>query len=275
MPDGCSIKRLILSLLSRTYIRLTPLSLEQIIRDRMPNLPRPKIRAAVKELLNQGRLIYSNHFSTTHLELNYNRPVRVSEHVIISPINCSPGPDPDSVIVQIKSGTSFGAGDHPTTRMAIQGLDHVLSLIKNTNGQISPMAALDIGTGSGVLAIAAVLLGVEKAVGTDIDPAACYEARANVDLNGLIKKIRISQETIEKLDENNFSLVLANLRPPTLKQLIHETKAYVTPLSYWVLSGFRIDEQKSLEAMLPSKNTKILWQAQAYEWSAFVMRWEG
>lgn len=274
MPDQCPIQDLILTLLGRRYIRLTPTALERIIRTQMPDLSGKKIRARVKELVNAGCLIYSNHFSTTHLELNFHRPVRVSQRVFLSPPEFSPDFDGDSVWVKIKNGTSFGTGDHPTTRMAIQGIDHFLRQVKGNHEQVPNMRAMDIGTGSGVLAIVAVLLGVRQCVGIDIDPVACHEARENIKLNKLTDKIQISENPIENLDPNNFSLIMANLRPPTLRQLIRDLKSSLTKRSYWVVSGFRTNEQKNIKSMFVENKAKVLWETQACDWSACVVRSE-
>ena len=113
-------------------------------------------------------------------------------------------------------------GDHPTTLMALEFLERVLS--EASQGGTGHVSVLDVGTGTGVLAIAAVLLGADFAIGLDIDPAAIFTARRNVSLNGLEdSEFRASpvQMAIGSADavRGPFDLVMANLAAPTLLNL--------------------------------------------------------
>jgi ribosomal protein L11 methyltransferase len=127
--------------------------------------------------------------------------------------------------VIVDPGPSFGAGDHPTTIMALEFLETALA-DQTTWG--TPLRVLDVGTGTGVLAIAAVLLGAECAVGVDIDEAAIFTARRNVVLNGL----GVSENEVQRVEmivgsadaiEGPFGLVMANLAAPTLLNLRQQT----------------------------------------------------
>ena len=83
--------------------------------------------------------------------------------------------DPGDVVIRLRHGISFGSGDHPTTRLALRGIEQVFF----ETGQLinkSSDSALDIGTGSGVLAIACLLLGVKRAIGIDTDSCARKES---------------------------------------------------------------------------------------------------
>ena len=101
------------------------------------------------------------------------------------------GVDPGDIVVNIKAGAAFGTGCHPTTRLALTGLEKVcknnLIPIGTENCRV-----LDIGTGSGVLSIAALKMGLDQGIGLDIDPCARAEAAENAVLNGLSKRLEIS-----------------------------------------------------------------------------------
>lgn len=121
----------------------------------------------------------------------------------------------------VDPGPAFGAGDHPTTIMALEFLERASSEALQS-GMV--MSVLDVGTGTGVLAIAAVLLGADFAIGLDIDAAAIFTARRNIALNGLgDSEFRASpvQMAVGSADavRGPFDLVMANLAAPTLLNL--------------------------------------------------------
>jgi ribosomal protein L11 methyltransferase len=108
--------------------------------------------------------------------------------------------------VVINPGLSFGTGDHFTTRFCLEMIDS-LSLPQ------APASFLDVGTGSGILAIAAARLGARRVVATDNDERALEHARANAKLNGMSKRIRwvVSDITADALPTGGFDIVCANL----------------------------------------------------------------
>ena len=128
--------------------------------------------------------------------------------------------------------------------MAIQGIEAALSenhgILKADNSR-----ALDIGTGSGVLAIAAVSMGIKDAVGIDIDPCARDEAQKNIKLNGLEHRINILDTSIEDIKESYF-LITANLRYPTLKRLCPHIVKITQKKGAVVVSGIKSDEVEDL-----------------------------
>jgi ribosomal protein L11 methyltransferase len=123
--------------------------------------------------------------------------------------------------VIVDPGPSFGAGDHPTTIMALEFLESVFS---DETLRPRPHEVLDVGTGTGVLAIAAVLLGADYALGLDIDAAAIFTARRNVALNGL-GTMETGKPTVHvaigsaDAVRGPFDLAMANLAAPTLLTL--------------------------------------------------------
>jgi ribosomal protein L11 methyltransferase len=102
-------------------------------------------------------------------------PIRVSARLWIVPSWHVP-PEPDAINLVLDPGLAFGTGNHPSTRLCLQWLDHTIG-----GGE----AVLDYGCGSGILAIAALKLGARRAVGVDIDPDAVAAARANAKRNGV------------------------------------------------------------------------------------------
>jgi len=104
---------------------------------------------------------------------------------------------------------------------------------------------LDVGTGTGILAIAMARLGVEKVVATDIDPCAVSEATHNVLANNLNEQITVSSAPLEKIS-TCFSVILANLAYPTLKTLSPILSAKLEQDGILILSGFKEPASKDL-----------------------------
>eukprot|EP00887_Chlorella_sp_A99_P008284 scaffold12.g8284.t1 len=98
-----------------------------------------------------------------------------------------PTSDPSATAILLEPGLAFGTGDHPTTRLCLRWLRHLA-----LGGQLHGANVMDYGTGSGVLAISALLLGANAAVGTDIDPLAIKAAGQNAALNGVADRLRLA-----------------------------------------------------------------------------------
>jgi len=132
-------------------------------------------------------------------------------------------------------------------------------------------SVLDIGTGSGILAIAAVCLGVKKGLGIDIDPCAIAEAADNIILNNLENRIVISDRKIDCIDQA-FSMVIANLRYPSLKNFYPQISKLTDTGGWVVLSGFRPHERDDLMDLYTAKYFKWFWTADELDWSAAILK---
>lgn len=132
------------------------------------------------------------------------------------------------VVVEIDPGASFGHGAHPTTRLCI-------ALLADLVADGEPAAVLDVGCGSGVLAIAAVLLGAPRAVAVDIDPAAVAATRANAERNGVADRIDV--RLADGTGATGFAVVTANIGAAVLRALAPDLIAAVAPGGSLVLSG--------------------------------------
>jgi len=85
-----------------------------------------EIKSAIKSLIADGSLMYTNHFGTTYIEKSIKTPVRLSEHVILKPPEVDFESRENEVIINLLPGAAFGAGDHPSTRLAVSGLEYIL-----------------------------------------------------------------------------------------------------------------------------------------------------
>jgi ribosomal protein L11 methyltransferase len=131
--------------------------------------------------------------------------LRVGRRIVIRPTWRRHRAAPGDVVIALDPGMAFGTGLHPTTRLCLLALEGLAD-----EGVISGARALDVGTGSGILALAAARLGAASVLGVDTDPIAVESAQANARRNRLVRRIRLRQGTVEAA-EGPFDLVLANL----------------------------------------------------------------
>ena len=231
------------------------------------------VRAAVRNLVQDRCLVYTYRYGCSFLELSYDRPVRVSSRVVLKPPALSYQPRAGDIVVTLQAGIAFGSGEHATTRLAISALEEALARPLPAPGPAG-LKALDIGTGSGVLAISAVLMGMGSAVGVDIDPCARAEARANVALNRLEAQVMVPEAGLEAID-TTFAMVMANLRYPTLRRLAPRIAAITEPDGVLIVSGIHTDEVEDLVTVYARQGFTSVWTAHAQGWTALAAKLTG
>lgn len=271
MDNERDVQQIVAEQFLGSTLRLTPRDLVKRVRKQHPGLPTIQIRSAIKNLVQQGILIYSHRFSSTQLEINFQRCVGVTSRIVLCPETADPASFHSKVVIRLRRGEAFGLGDHPTTRLALRGMEIAVDRLA-VMFKPEEIRALDIGTGSGVLALAAAKLGVGQVCALDHDAVARYEARANVALNGLAADIQVASAPLEEMQAKTFTLIMANLRPPTLRVLFRQMARVARPPSMWVLSGFRSAEGNSLSDFLEKKGASILWREKMKGWAAILAR---
>lgn len=158
-------------------------------------------------------------------------PLRIGR-VVIKPTWREWEAQPDELIVELDPGMAFGTGLHPTTKLMVEALQD----------RVHPgMRILDLGTGSGILAMAAALLGAEV-IGLDISDVAVEVARANVAANRLQGQVRVEAGTIEAVAGEEFDLILANIIASVLIDIAPQLTAALQPRAEVLASGI-IDER--------------------------------
>jgi ribosomal protein L11 methyltransferase len=157
------------------------------------------------------------------------------------------GASPDRIAVIIEPARAFGTGHHGSTEGCLALLD--------TAAQAWPRARaapriLDIGTGTGILAIAAIKLGAPRVRAIDVDPDAVAAAAHNAELNECREQIDLGLEGAEALDDGAFGLVLANLLTHTHLALGAQYRRLVAPGGFLVLGGMLADEDQRVALAL-------------------------
>jgi len=188
------------------------------------------------------------------------KAIRVGNIIVTPPWDTdSSRATPGVVTVVIQPSMGFGTGHHATTRLC-------LAAVQRAN--VSGRSAIDVGTGSGVLAIAASLLGASPVIGIDDDPDAIQSARENLDLNPAARvDLRIGDLRSSTLGVAD--VVLANLTGTLLVQAAAQLEPLVAPHGRLILSGLMDHEEAAVVAAFPQLS--VLDRAQEDEWMCLVL----
>ncbi|MFI0471220.1 50S ribosomal protein L11 methyltransferase [Halomonas sp. HMF6819] len=157
-------------------------------------------------------------------------PLKMGERLWIVPSWHEP-PEPTAVNLILDPGLAFGTGTHATTALCLEWLDGLA-----VEGQLDDKTVLDVGCGSGILAIAALKLGAARADGTDIDPQALQASRENAERNAIAEQ-RLSLYYPEQLEGEGYPVVTANILAGPLVELAPTIAGYVAPGGRIALSG--------------------------------------
>jgi len=173
-------------------------------------------------------------------------------------------PSPDTIVV--KTGWAFGSGRHPSTKGAISALCHLHGL-----GSIRHKRVLDVGTGTGLLALLAGKMEADEVIGIDIDKEWIHIARQNVAINGLSGKVRILYG-IHPLNLKKQDVIVANLTPSVLSGLIETLVDTLDSNGYLVLSGYRSGARPGLEQMLQKHGMETFFALEKEGWTTEIFR---
>jgi ribosomal protein L11 methyltransferase len=177
-------------------------------------------------------------------------PVVVSERIVVRPPFAARALAEGQSEVVIEPRQAFGTGTHASTRLALELVDRVLQ-----GGAVARV--LDVGCGSGVLALVALRLGAERAVACDLDRAAADEARSNALRNELGGRLAVFAGSTAALGEVRFDLVVANLLRSEMVPLLDDLAARTRPGGALVLSGLLAPEGPGLVAALEARGVAL------------------
>ena len=190
----------------------------------------------------------------------HHKPLRIGPRVLVHPPWDTAATEPGIVRVAIDPGMAFGTGSHPTTALCLERLDELL--LERPGADV-----LDVGTGSGILAIAAVLLGAGRVCGTENDPVALEAARRGATLNGLARdRMELLLAEADQVPGPPFGVVLANILLNTLVELAPSIAARVAPSGRLVLSGLLADQGDEAEVAYRTQGLRPLGHTQREDW---------
>lgn len=167
----------------------------------------------------------------------------------------------DRFVIFLDFGSAFGTGGHGTTEGCLMALEQAIA-----GGE----AVLDVGTGTGILAIAAHKLGAARVSAVDIDRAACTEAEKNLAINGIGRGIVVMEGGIGSVG-GRFDVIVANLRPPILVELMDELIGKLIPGGFAILSGIMERELHPFLSFLDHYPLKILKMVRLRGWITVLL----
>ena len=170
------------------------------------------------------------------------QPTWIDASLVICPAWVPFEGDPRATVLRIEPGATFGLGDHPTTVLSMRALRRALR---------PGSTVLDVGCGSGVLAVGACVLGASRATAIDISPASVPITRANAEANGVADRVAVSTTPLALVD-SQFDIVVANILAPTLIELADDLARVVAPSGCLIISGVLSTRHLHVEAALPT-----------------------
>lgn len=189
------------------------------------------------------------------------RVIEVTDKVVIKPSFKEYTPKEGQVIIKIDPKMSFGTGEHQTTRLVLQFLEK----------HITPGAkVLDVGCGTGVLAIGAVLLGAGKAIGIDNDEWCLLNGKENVALNELNDKVEIRLCETKDVSENDFDLILANINKHILLDIRDHLFGKLKASGILILSGLLTTDEEEIVKHFSAVGLKLLALESQDDWIALT-----
>lgn len=171
-------------------------------------------------------------------------------------------PAPGIPLIMGKKG-AFGSGEHETTRSCIEELEKL--------PELSGAHGLDLGSGTGILAIAAVMLGARSLIALDNDQRAAVSCARNIRLNGVTDRIGVICGELACLRGESFDFVLANIYVDVLAQVATELTAMVRPGGLLMLSGIPIQDDTGIHAEFVRQGCRIVRTLYLEEYLTFLL----
>jgi ribosomal protein L11 methyltransferase len=177
-------------------------------------------------------------------------PQKIGKRLVIAPTWDDIVPEPSEVFIRLDPGMAFGTGQHPTTQLALELLE---ISIKGSD------VVADIGTGSGILAIAAAKLGTKRVDAVDLDATTIPIARSNIQLNKVESVIRLHQgDGLNALERQKYPLIVANILTKVILPMIPICPNFLEPAGRLILSGILATEASQIEAQLEANGFRVL-----------------
>ncbi|ARP49706.1 MULTISPECIES: 50S ribosomal protein L11 methyltransferase [Caproicibacterium] len=192
----------------------------------------------------------------------YFHPMPVGEKLLIQPSWEKPAESGGRIVLHLEPGLAFGTGTHETTRLCMQMLEEYVK----RGAQV-----LDVGCGSGILSVAALLLGADHAVGVDIDELAVKTAKQNAARNGVEKQFTgICGDLTEKVG-GTYDVVVANIVADVIIELTANVQRFFNPNAVYLMSGI-IDEREEDVLKVLKPDFQILQRREERGWVALAAK---
>ena len=188
--------------------------------------------------------------------------MRIGRRLVIRPTWRRHRRGPDDVVLALDPGMAFGTGLHPTTRLCLAAVESLAD-----RGAVAGARVLDVGCGSGILAIAAVRLGAASAFGVDTDPIAIEATVANARRNAVVRRVHARAGSLPS-GESPFDIVLANLIAGVLVPLSAALRDELRPGGTLLASGIFVDRESEVAAAFATAGLTVTGRSAEGDWVA-------
>ena len=193
----------------------------------------------------------------------YYKPIKIGQRLVVVPMWEKYDAAENEVIVKMDPGMAFGTGTHETTRLCATLLE---SYVNNET------TMLDVGCGSGILAICASKLGAKKCYAYDIDPVAVKVARENVKDNGCTNITCGESDLLAGVESDGFDLVLANIVADIILRMVEDLHKYIKSGTLVVTSGIIIQKSDEVKEAFLASGYELADMLPENDWVSFVFR---
>lgn len=194
----------------------------------------------------------------------YYKPVKVSNHITITPTWEEYKPeDSEECVIELDPGMAFGTGTHPTTVLCIRAIE---KMIKQNDDVI------DVGTGTGVLSIAAAKLGAKSVLALDLDEVAVKSAQINVKLNKVHEIVSVKQNNLLDQVDEKVDLMVANILAEVIVRFVEDAAKLVKQGGTFITSGIIKGKKQEVKEALISQGFLIEETLEMEDWVAFIAK---
>lgn len=191
------------------------------------------------------------------------KPIEVGKKFVIVPSWEEYKADTDKIILEIDPGMAFGTGSHETTAICLELLEGL---------DLKEKEIADVGTGSGILAIACAKLGAKHVLGLDIDPLSIKTARENVEINNSADKIEVKESDLLNTSKDNYDLIIANILPDVIINLIPDAYEKLNNGGMMLVSGIILEKKDLVIDELKKYGFTIVEDLDMGEWTGIIGR---
>lgn len=236
-------------------------SLLDSIRSRLAELPAKAAAIDFGSLQLDSRSV--NDQAWTGIWKKYFKPFHAGTHLVIKPTWEPYTPGPEDIIIEIDPGMAFGSGTHETTGMCLSLLEEVIG-----GGE----DVIDVGTGSGILAIGAALLGAGRVLAIDIDPDAVKVAQENIEHNHVDQVVSVRQGNLLDHVSDTCGICVANIISDVIIAFAAPLTSHIRPGGLFICSGIVSQRSDEVAEALDKAGYEILKKVTRGEWTAFLSR---
>lgn len=231
----------------------------------------------LKEGMSKGKFGAENSFGRMEVEdkvvrdedwkdnwKEFFKPSKITDRIVVKPTwETYEKQSEDELIIEIDPGMAFGTGTHETTTLCIKLLEKYAE---------KDDAILDVGCGSGILSIAAALLGMKNIFGVDIDPVAVDVSKENVELNGFSDLINIQYGDLTKGIDYKADVVVANLMADLVMMLSCDVAKHLKGKGIFISSGILVEKKEKVSKSIEENGFKIIEVLEQGDWCAIAAK---